>query len=718
MFDRSFRAFAPLSPRAALLFGTAALACVLTTVDPARAQEGTQVEVQEPAAEQAAEQGEHVHAERANIGVVRDEETGDVIYVYGRGEQRIGDAVAASEGGVSGADLEIRPLLRPGEILEATPGLIATQHSGGGKANQFFLRGFNLDHGTDFSLYIDDMPVNFRTHGHGQGYLDVNGLIPESVERVDYRKGPFRADTGDFSFVGSSFITTKDDVDPFATVEIGSYGYRRFVAGASASVGAGDLLVMGQAKFNQGPWELPEDFAGYSGLIKYSAPLGEGDFQIALHLFDASWAPTEQLPERLIGTPLCEDSYCALDKTLRGSTERQVLTANYQDDHWKLTAYAQQYDWELLNNFTYFLEDPVNGDQLRQFEQRWTFGGRVERSDQLTDRIALKVGTELRMDRIGPIGLDETVNGALDFNYNSFAVREQSAGLYAEVTAEPLERLFVTAGLRGDWYDFRTRALDGIDAWSGQANDSILSPKIGLNYEVLDGIALYANYGQGFHSNDARGVTNPVSPAPGLVPGDFEELGFRFERGGLIFTGVYWWSSIASELIYVGDSGAVEPSDPSRRRGYELTAFFKPNNWLAVDAVWTGSHSRLVGLPDGENYVPGALDSAGELGLSAAFRQWNASLRLRYMGPHALIEDNSQRGEPTFLANARVAWTPDDLWGLNIYGEVLNLFDSKDDDIDYYYETRFPGEPANGVIGRNSRVVEPRQFRLGVTKRF
>lgn len=704
-------ALLPFSPRAALLFGTAALACVLTA-DPARAQ-GTQVEVQEGAGAEG-----HDHPDRGNIGVVRDEETGDVIYVYGRGERRIGEAVAASEGGVSGADLEIRPLLRPGEILEATPGLIATQHSGGGKANQFFLRGFNLDHGTDFGLSIDDMPVNFRTHGHGQGYLDVNGLIPESVARVDYRKGPYRADTGDFGFVGSAQISTVDRVDPFATLEVGSYGYRRLVGGGSVSLGQGDLTVMGQAKLNDGPWELPEDFEGYSGLIKYATPLGAGDFQIALHIYDATWAPTEQLPERLIGTPLCEDRFCSLDDTLRGSTERQVLTANYQDDNWKLTAYAQHYDWSLLSNFTYFLDDPVNGDQLRQFEELWTYGGRIERFDRLTGRITLRTGAEGRIDRINPVGLEETIEGVTDAPVGVFRVNERSLGVYGELIAEPVQRLFLTAGLRSDFYGFTAEGLAGPASWSGKVSDSITTPKFGLNYEVVDGIALYANYGEGFHSNDARGVTNPTDPAPGLVKGDFQEAGLRFERGGLIFTGVYWWSSIDSELIYVGDAGAVEPSDPSKRRGYELTAFWKPNNWLAVDAVWTGSRARFVGLPDGENFVPGALKSSGELGVSAAFRQWNASARFRYMGPHPLIEDNSQRGSATFLANARLGWTPDNLWGLEFYGEVLNLFDSKDDDIDYYYETRFPGEPAEGVLGRNSRIVEPRQFRVGMTKRF
>ena len=640
------------------------------------------------------------------------------IYVYGRGEKRIGIAGAASEGGVAGADIEVRPLLRPGELLEATPGLIATQHSGGGKANQYFLRGFNLDHGTDFGLYIDDMPMNFRTHGHGQGYLDVNGLIPEAVERVDYRKGPYRADAGDFSFVGSAQITTRDRLEPFALAEVGQYGYRRFVAGGSAKVGGGDLLVIGQAKLNDGPWELPEDFEGYSGLIKYSAPLGDGQFQASLNIYDASWAPTEQTPERVIGTPLCADRYCSLDPTLRGKTEREILTLNYQSSNWRVTAWAQHYDWSLLSNFTFFLDDPVNGDQLRQYEELWSYGGRLEHTFDFSDAVSLRLGTELRHDALDPVGLDHTKDGAFLDTKGAFKADESSAGLYAEAIVRPVDRLMVIGGLRGDWYRFETQALAGENSWGGTVKDHILSPKIGVNYELVDGIALYANWGQGFHSNDARGVTNPDDPAPGLVEGTFKEVGGRFERGEFILTGVYWWSYIDSELIYVGDSGAVEPSDPGRRHGYELTGFWKPNDWLAVDAVWTGSKAHYVGLPKGENYVPGALESSGELGVSAIFPDWNVSGRLRYLGPHALIEDNSVRAKSTALFNLRAAWTPQRFKGWEINAELLNAFNSHGNDIDYFYATRFPGEPADGVEDVNSRVVEPRQVRVGIKKTF
>ena len=642
----------------------------------------------------------------------------DSIIVYGRAEKRIGSAIAASEGGVAGADIKVRPLLRPGELLEATPGLIATQHSGGGKANQFFLRGFNLDHGTDYALYIDDFPVNFRTHGHGQGYLDVNGLIPETVQRVDYRKGPYRADTGDFSFVGSSFITTYDRLRPFAKAEIGSFGYRRLVAGGSVSAGGGELLAVGQAKLNDGPWELPEDFEGYSGLVKYTAPLGEGMLSASANLYRATWSPTEQIPERVIGTALCADRYCSLDPTLRGKTERAIVTLGYQSDDWRITGYAQHYDWSLLSNFTFFLEDPVNGDQIRQYDDRWTYGGRVERTLDLSEAVSLRAGAEGRVDDIAEVGFDETIAGEKEFTVGAFDVLESSVGLYAEAIVRPIDRLIITAGLRGDWYRFRTTALEGNGAWDGVVKDNTFAPKIGASYEVADGVALYANYGEGFHSNDARGVTSPTDPAPGLVEGNFKEVGARFERGGAILTAVYWWSYIDSELIYVGDSGAVEPSDPGRRRGYELTGFYRPTDWLAIDAVLTGSHSRYANLPDGEDYVPGALETAGELGVSAIFPEFNAAARLRYLGPHALVEDNSVRGDDTLLLNARAEWTPSSLPGWSLSAELLNILDSRDDDIDYFYETRFPGEPAGGVLDVNSRIVEPRQVRFGLSKVF
>ena len=382
----------------------------------------------------------------------------------------------------------------------------------------------------------------------------------------------------------------------------------------------------------------------------------------------------------MVGTPLCEDRYCSLDPTLRGRTEREMFTLGYRSDDWRVTAYAQHYDWDLLSNFTYFLDDPVNGDQLRQYDKLWTYGGRLERTVQLGDALSIRAGAEGRVDDIGRVGFDETIEGVKEFTVGAFDASESSLGLYAEAIWRPIERMMVIGGLRNDWYRFRIRPLEGEAAWGGTVKDDTFAPKLGVNYELADGIALYANFGEGFHSNDARGVTNPDSPAPGLVEGDFEEMGARFERGGAILTAGYWWSSIESELIYVGDSGAVEPSDPGKRHGYELTGFWKPKGWLAIDVVLTGSQARYVGLLEGQNFVPGALESSGELGLSAIFPEYNASLRMRYLGPHPLIEDNSVRGASTLLFNGRLAWMPSRFAGLSVYAELLNILDSRDDD--------------------------------------
>ncbi|HKY80096.1 MAG TPA: TonB-dependent receptor, partial [Sphingobium sp.] len=446
------------------------------------------------------------------------------VYVWGLRQETIGMATSAGEGQVNFAEFQDRPLLRPGELVEVVPGLAVTQHSGTGKANQYFLRGFNLDHGTDFALRIDDFPVNFRTHGHGQGYLDVGGLIPETVERVNYRKGPYRADDGDFGLVGSARITTTDKIAPFLTAEYGGYGYRRLVAGGSFPLAKGDLLLVAQVKRNDGPWALPEKLRNYGGLAKYSADSTIGRVRASLNIYSARWQPTEQIPKRAIGT-LLKDAYDTLDPTLRGRTERQILTLSVDgQDNWRANVWAQHYDWSLFSNFTFFLDDPVNGDQLRQYESMWGYGGRIENDLKLTPVLYLSIGAEGRADDIGQVGLDHGRAGKVDFTRSRFAVNETSGALYAEAEWKPVEGLMVVGGIRGDFYRFRTRALAG-GAWSGLVKDSIFSPRIGLNYRLADGLAIYANYGQGFHSNDARGVTAPADPAPGLVKGNFRELG-------------------------------------------------------------------------------------------------------------------------------------------------------------------------------------------------
>lgn len=629
------------------------------------------------------------------------------IIVFGRGENRIGTARAASEGSLAGADLTRRPLLRTAELLESVPGMIVTQHSGSGKANQYFLRGFNLDHGTDFSFVLDGVPMNFRTHGHGQGYLDVNGLIPETVKRIDYRKGPYRADVGDFALVGMAEATTADVLKPFVTAEYGRFDWKRLAAGGTIGLGEGHVLLAAQGKTYDGPWALAERLRHLSAYAKYSLEMPWATLRATASVYDAKWRPTEQVPERAIGT-LIPDAFGSLDTALRGRTERELFTLSLTAPQWKAMAWGQHYDWSMISNFTFFLDDPVNGDELEQAEKLWTWGGRIEGQIPLSASLELTLGGETRWDDIGKVGLYHTTAGRRDLTRSEFAVDELSGALYGEAHWRPVDRVTMLAGLRGDAYRFRTRALGG-GAWSGLVKDSIVSPKLGVSAEVAKGVALYANWGRGFHSNDARGVTNPVDPAPGLVRGTGKEVGARFERSGLVLTANYWWMNVDSELIYVGDAGSVEPSNASRRHGYELTAFWRPRPWLAIDASYTGSHARFKDSP-GANHVPLAIEGAGELGVAAVLDRWNASARLRYLGPRPLVEDDSVRGQATTIVNLRAGFTPG-RW--EFYAELLNLLNSKRKDIEYLYTSRLPGEPLGGVDDVHSRAVEPRMLRVG-----
>jgi outer membrane receptor protein involved in Fe transport len=635
------------------------------------------------------------------------------VVVFGRAEQRIGKAVAASEGAVAGADLSVRPILRTAELIEAVPGMIATQHSGSGKANQYFLRGFNLDHGTDFSLTIDDVPMNFRTHGHGQGYLDVGGLIPDVVKRIDYRKGPYRADVGEFALVGIAQVTTADRFDaPFAVVEAGAFDWKRLVLGGSTKVAGGDLLLAVEGKTYDGPWQLPERLRHGSLYGKFTRETPLGTFRASLSVYNATWQPTEQIPERAIGT-VVKDAYGALDTSLDGRTEREILTASLTGDDWRATAYVQHYDWAMISNFTFFLDDPVDGDELEQAEKLMTYGGRLERTFRPSETLSITTGVEGRYDDIARVALYHTKQGERIGERGEFAVDEASGAAYAEATWRPTERLALFAGARGDAYSFKARALSP-SAWSGKVEEQLFSPKLGANYKLADGIALYANWGRGFHSNDARGVTAPTDPAPGLVVGTGREIGGRFERYGLVATANYWEMEVDSELIYVGDAGSVEPSQASERHGYELTAFWRPRDWLAIDAVWTGSHARFTDS-QGADRIPGALDSAGEFGVSVIHPTWNAAVRVRHLGPHALTEDNAVRAESATVTNLRAAWTPG---RYELYGELLNVFDTDKKDVEYFYASRLPGDPPEGVEDVHSRAMEPRMVRVGIKATF
>jgi hypothetical protein len=635
------------------------------------------------------------------------------IVIFGRGENKIGIAGAASEGSISGADLLVRPLVKVSELLEAVPGMIAAQHSGSGKASQYFLRGFNLDHGSDFTTYIDGVQMNFRSHGHGQGYMDLNGFIPEIVSREDYRKGPYRADGGDFALAGAAYITTVDKFDrPWVAGEVGSFGWRRAAAGATVPLGEDKNLTFAlQGKVYDGPWQEPERLRHVSGFAKYTQPLGASQLAISVHGYNGTWNPTEQIPERIVGQVSCPDVYCSPDPTAKGKTTRFIGDIGFKGESYKLNVSGQFYDWYMFSNPTYANADGTSA-QIRQFDRRSIIQANGQKWWTLSDGIKLTAGGEARFDNISNVGVHHTIDRAFAESFGTYKVTENSLAGYAEAEVELLKGLRAIGGLRADHFWFTTVGKDpeAVALGEGAGSDSIVSPKVALAWTATPHLEFYANWGRGFHSNDVRGAVT-ATPVPVLVAGTGKELGARFKLGSLTLTGTYWWLNVGSELRFVGDSNAVEPTGASTRHGYELTAFWRPASWIAIDGTFTASHSRY----DNGDHIPNAFEDAGSIGVSLLPGNWKFAARLRHLGPSPLIEDNSVRDTGSNLVNVRGAYA---FGSVEIYAEILNVLNSKDKDMAYYYESYIPTFDSAPVEGRLSRSLEPRSVRVGATMRF
>ena len=650
------------------------------------------------------------------------------IVIYGRSKDLIGVAAAASEGHVGGADLVTRPLQRVGELLEVVPGLIATQHSGSGKANQYFLRGFNLDHGTDFAGFLDGVPLNYRSHGHGQGYLDLNFIIPETIEYIDYSKGPYRAGDGDFATAGAGKFRTVDEfAAPSLSFEAGSGDYYRGVAAGSTALGAGTALLAAEARSDDGRYDLSEKVKLLSGFGKYTGPLGGGVLRTSLSAYHVEFRSDEQVPQRAIDSGLI-GRLGFLDPDLGGSTTRIGLISQWtQDGETPLSAlaYAHYYKFKLFSNFTYFLDDPVNGDEFEQADRRTVIGGRIDKRfkcDTLGVPIELLIGGEGRYDFIPKVGLYRTAARHILQTVRQDDVEEGSAALFAEATLRPTERLRVIVGARGDYYRFDVKS--DLAANSGKRSKGIFSPKASVAWTPVDALELYANYGRGFHSNDARGTSinidpndgNAVQPVDPLVRAEGYEVGVRVKPlAGMSLTATAWRLRLDSELLFVGDGGTTEPQGPSRRQGVELAAFYQPTEWLTLDAEYTYSEGRLTDLPRGADRIPGAIENVVAAGAVVQAGGFTGSLRLRHFGSVALIEDNSVRSQPTTVVNGRVAYR---YRRYELAVSVLNILQSKDAEINYFYASRLPGEPAEGVEDIHLKPVEPRQVRVAATVRF
>ena len=649
------------------------------------------------------------------------------IVVTGRATDLIGIAGAASEGIVGRIDLEARPIQRVAELLETVPGFIATQHSGGGKANQYFLRGFNLDHGTDFAVFHDGVPLNMRTHGHGQGYLDLNFIIPELIDTLTFAKGPYRAENGDFATAGSGRFKTVDTLAaPFVRAEVGTSNFYRIVAAGSTKLGAGNLLLGVETRYDNGPFGLSQDLRLVSGFAKWTGPLAGGTLRASATGYHVKFRSPEQVPLRAIQSGLI-GRFGFLDSDLGGETTRIGGVLNWTDDAkapLNLLAYAHYYDFRLTSNFTYFLDDPVNGDEFEQQDRRFVIGGRIDKRFDLNIAVPVEllVGAEGRYDSIDPVVLYRTDARRVVSIVRRDKVTEGSGALFAEATIRPTSTIRVLLGGRVDHYTFDVRSDLAVN--SGTSRATRVSPKASIAWAPVQRLEFYANFGRGFHSNDARGTSINIDPNTGsaadrvdaLVSATGNEGGIRVKPiDGLTLTGTYWWLDLQSELLFLGDGGTTEAQGPSKRRGFELSALYQPAPWLTVDAEYTQSRGRLTDLPAGASYIPGAIETVIAGGFVAKYGNASFAVRARHFGSYSLIEDNSVRADPLTVVNARVQYQ---LGRVELAADLLNAFDAKDNEIEYFYASRLPGEPVEGLANRHIRPVEPRQLRVSLAIRF
>lgn len=671
----------------------------------------------------------------------------------------------ASEITVSGEEINARPFARPGEALEAVPGLIVTQHSGEGKANQHFLRGHNLDHGTDLAITVDGIPVNMRTHAHGQGYADLNWLIPETIAAIDVRKGPYFADEGDFASVGSVHIGLIDRTKGLAQVTAGSFGYHRLLGMDSAKVGDGSLLVAGELGTYNGPWDNPDNVRKLNGLVRYSQGTATEGVSVTGMAYANKWNSTDQVPQRAIATGLL-DRFGSEDPSDGGNTNRFALSARIaqSDDvgSWKANAYVVKSQLDLFNNFTYFLSNPVLGDQFHQHDDRLMAGANISRTlDGSFAGLPMQttIGLQSRYDAID-LALTNNFRRGFVSNVRSDNVGEGSVGLFAENTVRWTDWLRTTVGLRGDYYAADVTSLFNSNN-SGRADATLGSPKFRMVLGPFNQTEFFLGAGYGMHSNDARGATtteDPSDPATGLTRSPLlvrtrgAEIGVRSK----IVPGLDTSLSIFildqdSEILFSGDAGDTSATRASRRYGFEWTNHYRPRSWIDIDADVAMTHARfrgtdseqaevyasLAGYPEAQfgnapgNYIPNAPAMVASAGITLGEKTgWFGSLRWRYLASSPLTEDNAFRSAATSIFNGRLGYRIDNGWRLQL--DVLNLFNTQANQITYAYgsllktDTLYnlctggvaPAVCQNGVMDYVLHPVEPLTFRLTVAGAF
>lgn len=677
------------------------------------------------------------------------------ISVQGRADDLIGLADSSTQGTVGASELATRPILRAGEVLETVPGVIITQHAGGGKANQYFLRGFNLDHGTDFAIFLDEMPLNLPTHAHGEGYSDMNIVIPEFVKRVNYEKGPYYAHVGNYGSAGSAHIEFfKKLPQNFVQVEGGMYGYERIVFGASTQIDHGTLLAGGEIYHDDGPWTHPDNYSKFNGLLSYSQGNDASGVSSTARAYHGRWHSSDQISAKAV--PLV-GFFGTLDPSGGGHSQRYSMQVegHHQSSNSisKAMVYAFYYDLDLFSDFTYYLTDTTRGDQFEQTDRRWVAGLNAQhtlRSEWLGRKVENTLGLQLRNDwirnglyqsqnrkRIDKV--DSGTGNTLPATTQADQLIDTQLGLYAENRMQWAAKFRSVAAVRGDLQRFDVTSLV-TSANNGTASKFAPSPKLNLIFGPWASTEVYLQGGFSFHSNDGRGTTQTVQPISGenpyagipadkippLIPTKGGEIGVRTQAvPHLQSTLSLWYLHSASELQQSGDTGGTTASrQPSDRYGLEFANFYTPTKHLDLDFDLAKSHALFTELdtddaapssPGGKR-VPEAIDLVIATGISMHdYKGFSSSLRLRYFGPRDLTSDGIFRSPATALVNGDLGYVLRKKWRVSV--EVLNMLNRADHDIDYAYENRV-APTAAASFTNVFHPVEPIQTRFWLKRTF
>jgi hydrogenase/urease accessory protein HupE len=688
------------------------------------------------------------------------------ITILERADSQVGIADSASQGNVGQAQIKYRPLTRPAEVLETVPGLIATQHSGEGKANQYFLRGFNLDHGTDFLTQIEGVPVNQLSHSHGQGWTDTNFLIPELVETLDYKKGNHYAENGDFASTGSADIRYFRSLpENLVKYTGGSFDYHRGLVAGSHELGGLNLLYAGETVHNNGPWTNGNQYWKFNGVLKLSEESGDHGWSITAMAMKSDWNSTDQIARRAVKNGTV-GRFDAIDPTDGGDSQRYSLTGEWHrrdaDSETKLMAYSVYSKLNLFSNFTYFLDDneftnPTGcaglrglspgqsfnpslfnncGDQFGQPDDRWTTGFKGSHTffHKLGDADSeTTIGLQIRNDNIQN-ALTKTHAQRQYGITREDTLWVSSASLYGENKTRWNDWFRSTLGVRFDGFRFDV-SKSNQSRNANETYDGLVSPKLSLVFGPWSNTEFYLNGGMGYHSNDARGINTVVNPEDGtrfdgdgnrITPADPLVRSYSAEIGarttwfkGLQSTLAIWWLDIDSELLFVGDAGTTAASRPSRRYGIEFNNYYSPTDWMTLDADLSFSEARFRNSIPGEgNHIPNSVQTV--IAAGATFHDFYKGLyggpRLRFFGPRTLDETGDARSDSTLLLSATLGYEVNK--NLSFQAEAYNILNREDDGITYFYGSRLPGENAAGHDDYHFHPVEPVSFRMGFTAKF